>query len=65
MSVVVRDMEMPKGCRECLMQDYRLGTGELWCKPADKILADDYKPIQFDGRPKWCPLFEVKDWRDT
>ena len=35
-------------------------TGKTWCKPADGILADDYKSIAFDGRHKWCPLVEVK-----
>ena len=58
MGVYIKSMEMPKDCRECPMQVY-YSTGDTWCKPADMILAEDYNPIPFDGRPKWCPLVEV------
>ena len=60
MSILVTGMEMPKDCRECPLQEYHERTGKTWCKPADRILAEDYKPIPFDGRPDWCPLVEVK-----
>ena len=58
MGVYIKGMEMPKDCRECPMQVY-YSSGKTWCKSTDMILAEDYKPIPFDGRPKWCPLVEV------
>lgn len=59
MSVLVKDMEMPKDCRECCMAEYHINTGKTWCKPADGLLAVNFKPIPFEGRPDWCPLVEV------
>ena len=64
MSVIVVGMEMPNECRECRFCEYHENTGRTWCKPADGILAEGYKAIEFDGRPKWCPLFELKDWKN-
>ena len=61
MSVIVKGMEMPSDCCECRLMDYDLYTGKTWCFPADAILAEDYNPIGFDGRPDWCPLAEVKE----
>ena len=60
MGVYIKGMKMPKDCRECLMQVY-YSSGKTLCKPIDMILAEDYKPIPFDGRPKWCPLVEVPE----
>ena len=61
MSILVRNVEMPKDCRECRLMEYYCSTGETWCKPADGLLAEDFKPIPFDGRPEWCPLIEIPD----
>lgn len=61
MSVIVKGMEMPSKCRECGLMDYDLYTGKTWCFPADAILADDYKPIGFNGRPEWCPLVALPE----
>ena len=61
MSVLVKDMEMPKECRECPMCEYYEITGNTWCKSADGLLAENYKPISFDGRPEWCPLVELPE----
>ena len=60
MSVLIKGMEMPKDCRECPMQTYSTKTGKTWCLPADEILEDGYRSIQFYERPDWCPLVEVK-----
>ena len=60
MGVYIKGMKMPKDCLECLMQVY-YSSGKTWCKLTDMILAEDYKPIPFDGRPKWCPLIEVSE----
>ena len=61
MSVIVKGMEMPKDCRECRMMEYHERTGKTWCKPADGLLADIYRPIMYDGRPNWCPLVELPE----
>ena len=61
MSVLIKDMQMPSGCRECRLMDYDLHTGITWCFPADAILAEDYKSIDFDGRPDWCPMGELPE----
>jgi len=61
MGIYVKGMEMPKECLECEMQIYYSFLGRTWCKPASIILADNYKPIPFDGRPTWCPLVEVPE----
>ena len=60
MSLLIKGMKMPKDCRECLMQVY-YSSGKTWCKPADRLLAEDYKPIPFDGRPDWCPMVELPE----
>ena len=52
-------MEVPKDCRECPMQMYNTETGKTWCIPANELLTDDYRSIQFYKRPEWCPLVEV------
>ena len=60
MGVYIKGMEMPNDCRECPMQVY-YSSGKTWCKSTNMILAEDYKPIPFDGRPKWSPLVEVPE----
>ena len=61
MSVLVKNMTMPEDCRECRLMEYHNSTGKAWCTPADGLLAEDYKPIPFDGRPDWCPLVEIPE----
>lgn len=43
------------------MMDYHSKTGRTWCFPTKILLADDYKPIAFDGRHEWCPLVEIPE----
>ena len=59
MSVIIKDMKMPEDCRVCPMQIYDSYSGETKCRAIDKILAEDYKTIPFDGRPEYCPLIEL------
>ena len=61
MSVLVKNMEMPKECRECPLWEYRHGIGTTWCVPTKTLLAENYMPIAFDGRHSDCPLVEVED----
>ena len=60
MSVLIRGMQMPEECRKCPMMDYGTMTGETYCKVNGKALAESFRPIEFDGRPEWCPLVEIK-----
>ena len=61
MSVLIKDMRIPSDCRECPLSEYHERTGKTWCKPADGILADNYKSIPFDGRHEWCPLVDLPE----
>lgn len=59
MAVLIRDMEMPKSCIDCLLRhDYECNlTGGV---PFDMI--EDDAGILVAGytvRPDWCPLQEV------
>lgn len=61
MSVVIKSMQMPEDCRECRFQDYGFNTGDTWCGVNDVILAKNFRAIEFDGRPGWCPLVELPE----
>lgn len=61
MSVLIRNMEMPTDCRECPFNTYHSNCGETICWVNKESIASDYKPIHFDGRPKWCPLVELPE----
>ena len=60
MSVIVRGMEMPENCAICpLHKRFNDPTKRRWCGHNGKTLHHPYR-----GKPKWCPLFELKDWKD-
>ena len=59
MSILIKGMEMPKDCRECPLEQYYMNCGETRCRAENKILAENFKAIPFDGRPDFCPLVEV------
>ena len=61
MSIIIKGMEIPEDCRVCPMQIYDSYSGETKCRAIDKILAEDYRSIPFDGRPEWCPLIEIPE----
>ena len=52
---------MPEDCRECRFLNYGFNTGNTWCGVNDVILAKNFKAIEFDGRPDWCPLIELPE----
>ena len=63
MSVVVRGMEMPKRCYTCPMNVSVHNKPYEWCC---NLTGDDVTYTEeFVKRPSWCPLFEIKDWRDV
>ena len=65
MSVIVRDMEMPEGCCECLFHQtaWDLLSGFMvdttLCKATGKTQI-----VMGKERMKSCPLFECHDWRE-
>ena len=59
MSVFIKGMEMPEDCRDCPLEMYYMNNGDTRCRAKNKILAEDFKAIPFDGRPDFCPLVEV------
>ena len=61
MSILIKGMEMPKECRECPLEMYYMNSGETRCRVGNKILAENFKTIPFDGRPDWCPLEHFRE----
>lgn len=59
MSVLIKGFKMPEDCRECPLEMHYMNCGETRCRAENKILAENFKTIPFDGRPDWCPLVEV------
>jgi len=59
MSVFIKGFKMPEDCRECPLEMYYMNSGKTRCRARNKILAENFKAIPFDGRPDWCPLVEV------
>lgn len=61
MSILIRGIQMPSECRKCFSMEYGTMTGETYCKVNGKTLAESYRPIEFDGRPDWCPMVELPE----
>jgi len=59
MSVLIKGFKMPEDCRDCPLEMHYMNCGETRCRAENKILAENFKTIPFDGRPDWCPLVEV------
>lgn len=63
MSIVVRGMQMPENCLKCPMQF----GGFCFVQPEwvdEARVAPSPGEAVIQGRPEWCPLFELKDWKD-
>ena len=54
-NIIVRGMKMPKNCHVCPL----VHPASVKCRVTDK-----YHNWGLPRRPKDCPLFEVKDWRE-
>ena len=63
MSVLIKDMEMPKTCKQCLFSRYILG--EWFCRTTTTLDEDGEELWESVGkfgnlhRPHWCPLVPV------
>lgn len=61
MSIVIRGLNKPRDCSECPVCVYHAETGKTWCIPQDKLLADNFRAIPFDGRDKGCTISELPE----
>ena len=70
MSFVVRDVPFPKNCKDCpCYQDAWSFYPYCNAKKESYYAYPNVEGFRIDkdgnGKPKWCPLFEVKDWREV
>lgn len=72
MSVIVVGMEMPDICQNCACFSHMVIDDTYFfqlCNARHKTIREptrtkDITPEWYNTeRPKWCPLFELKDWR--
>lgn len=64
MGIYIRGMEMPTECRGCPFEMYYWNVGETRCRATNRTLANDYKPIPFEGKDSACPLVELPQHGD-
>lgn len=58
MSVLIKDMEMPKKCGECdIYVCYRTWNGD----PGDEFCGMTKENVSYKTKPDWCPLAEVPE----
>lgn len=58
MSVLIKNMTMPKNCIECPMQ---FGGWCYVCPPdIDERVAETVEEAVKQGKPDWCPLVEIE-----
>ena len=50
----IKDMKMPKNCKECPLTDYGDGHEDVICCPKEKVTSNG------KDRPEWCPLVEIE-----
>lgn len=61
MSVIIKDMTMPKKCKECRAYVcYKQWSGDL----GDEFCGITKDNIPSDGIPYWCPLDELPKHHD-
>lgn len=65
MMIAIKDMEMPKDCIACPMQEYESNIGRTRCTATCRILSEYHIPIPSDVKPDFCPLIEIKTDEDT
>lgn len=59
MSVLVKNVEMPKNCCECFACKSNLG-GPLFCKAKWVAFGKEDAEWLLFKTPDWCPLVEIK-----
>ena len=58
MSILIKSMEMPKGCITCMFKSESLFNRTMWCEWLDDPLGD-YTKCDEEWRHPDCPLVEV------
>lgn len=58
MDVLIKGMEMPKGCITCMFKSESLFNRTMWCEWLDDPLGD-YTKCDEEWRHPDCPLVEV------
>ncbi len=58
MSVLIKGMELPTGCKFCAMMRYYPSNGNVWCNATNRRMQ--YKDSVLSTRQEFCPLVEVK-----
>lgn len=58
MSILIKSMEMPKGCITCMFKSESLFNRTMWCEWLDDPLGD-YTKCDEEWRHSDCPLVEV------
>ena len=61
MGYYVPKQKIPEECRDCHFYCYASVEGETFCCAGEFIMAENSKPLPFDGRHSNCPLIEVPD----
>ena len=62
MSILIKDMEMPKSCSECGQFRWDIFLQSDVCRIAEAIGYDGIFQSEDEGiynRPNWCPIIEV------
>lgn len=58
MSILIKDMEMPKKCGECAIYvRYRTWNDD----PGDEFCGMTKENVSYKTKPDWCPLSEVPE----
>lgn len=63
MSILIKSMEMPKGCITCMFKSESLFNRTMWCEWLDDPLGD-YTKCDEEWRHPDCPLVEVSTPHD-
>lgn len=57
MSVLIKGMELPTGCKFCAMMRYYPSNGNVWCNATNRRMQ--YRDSVLSNRQEFCPLVEV------
>lgn len=64
MGIYIPKLKMSDDCRECYFQKFHDDIGWTVCHVEGKVLAENRKPIPWNGIPDWCPIQEIEKHGD-
>ena len=59
MSILIKNMEMPKSCNYCSFSSWSNLHQTMRCNRCTKLCFKDDSEEYMEKRPEWCPLVEV------